>query len=78
MLLFIIAQGTNGCQYVHSDLSYFIRTFWRISRNAKKCRGWVQIQNYPNPKIVKKTEKSETGRCKFAPTCLALRLFQGL
>ena len=21
-----------------------LRTFWRISRNAKKCRGWVQIQ----------------------------------
>ena len=54
------------------------QTFSRIFRNAKKCRGWVQIQNCPNPKKTKKNRKSETGRCKFAPTCLALPSYQGV
>ena len=55
-----------------------LRTFWRISRNAKKCRGWVQIlsTHQMNENLIK--QKGETGRCKLAPTCLALPLYQWL
>ena len=55
-----------------------LRTFWRISRNAKKCRGWVQIlsTHQMNENLIK--QKGETGRCKLAPTCLALPLYQGV
>ena len=55
-----------------------LRTFWRISRNAKKCRGWVQIlsTHQMNENLIK--QKGETGRCKLAPTCLALPLYQGI
>ena len=53
------------------------RTFWRILRNAKMYRGWVQIFNCSNPQRKQKKRKSETGRCMVAPTCLALPLFQG-
>ena len=53
-----------------------LRTFWRISRNAKQYSGWVQILStrQMNENLIK--QKGETGRCKFAPTCLALPLYQ--
>ena len=56
------------------------QTFSRIFRNAKKCRGWVQIQNCPNPKKQRKTEKARQADASLHPPvslCPRIKGFPG-
>ena len=55
-----------------------LRTFWRISRNAKQCRGWVQIQiNQLDTKNAKKWDSQMQVCTHLSRFALVSRVFPG-